>query len=424
MLYLPAIVIGRFVRYAVRLVRPGGGSALPGLVLRKIAPGLLRKTLSSFKQGLVIITGSAGKSTTTKMAVAIVRAHGLQVFTNPSTANIEQGFYAAILERSNLFGKITGDIAILEMDEAHAAAIVKRIKPRFATILNVLEDQLDRFGDPVNVRNDLAKVSEAATNGVALNADDQNLLWMLAEGNGVSNVSWFGIDESVLSTARKGLGTAPTYLFELERPETQTTGVAIDGLQLQVSLGSGQVVQATMPSRGLHFAVDAVAALETARRLLGTLFDGELAAKVLSELPPVFARGELKEVNGEMVEFILVQNPPSFQLNLDNLTTKPEQIMFAVGTDVHDPSWLWTVDLKNLTHADVVTGYNHAEAALLLAYNEIPVGSVIGDLDDALSTFFGLPKPSRGYKTVIFSADSMRRIRRALGFTDPEDVER
>lgn len=406
------------------MVRPGGGSALPGLVLSKIAPALLARTLGSFKQGLVIITGSAGKSTTTKMVVAIARAHGLSVFTNPSTANIEQGFYAAILERANLFGRVPGDIAILEMDEAHAAAIVKRVKPRFTTILNVLEDQLDRFVDPAYVRRDLGIVAEAATEGVALNADDQNLLWMLAESNGVANVSWFGLSETVLSTGRKGLGTAPTYLFELERPETQTTGIAVHDLDLGVVLNSGQPIQVVLPNRGLHFAVDAVAALETSQRLLGNSFDGNLAAKVLSELPPVFARGEIKEVNGEKVEFILIQNPSSLQLNLDNLTTKPEQIMFAIGTDVHDPSWLWTVDLSNLTHADVVTGYNWAEAALLLAYNEIPVAKAIGDLDEALAAFFSLPKPKNSLKTVIFSADSMRRTRRALGFTDPEDVGR
>ena len=92
MFYLPAILIGRLVRLAVRLIRPGGGSALPGLVLSKIAPGLLAATLSKFEDGLVVVTGSAGKSTTTKMLVAIARAHGKVVFTNPSTANIAQGF--------------------------------------------------------------------------------------------------------------------------------------------------------------------------------------------------------------------------------------------------------------------------------------------------------------------------------------------
>jgi UDP-N-acetylmuramyl tripeptide synthase len=310
------------------------------------------------------------------------------------------------------------------MDESHAASIVKRVKPRFVTILNVLEDQLDRFGDPANVRNDLGRVAQAATEGVTLNADDQNLLLMLTEFEGVTNVTWFGLNQALLSTARAGLGTAPTYLAPLERPDSATTGVAIHENQLDVELRTGMQIQVGLPNRGLHFAVDAVAALETAQRLLGSRFDGHLAAKVLSELPPVFARGELKAVGDEMVEFILVQNPPSFQLNLDNLTTDPEQIMLAIGTDVHDPSWMWTVDLKNLSHVDIVSGYNSSEAALLLAYSEIPVGAVVGDLDEALSAFLALPKPSRGVKTIIFSADSMRRTRRALGFTDPEDVKR
>lgn len=424
MLFTLAIIAGRLIRFAVRMVRPGGGSALPGLVLSKMAPGLLTKVFSGFDRGLVIITGSAGKSTTTKMVVAIVRAHGMSVFTNPSTANIEQGFFSSILERSNLAGKVAADIAIIEMDESHAASIVKRVKPRFVTILNVLEDQLDRFGDPANVRNDLGRVAEAAIEGIALNADDQNLLLMLAEGDVEAKVSWFGLNQALLNTARAGLGTAPTYLEPLERPDSATTGAALHENQLEVDLGSGRMIHVSLPNRGLHFAVDSVAALETAKRLLGSRFDGHLAAKVLSELPPVFARGELKAVGNEMVEFILVQNPPSFQLNLDNLTTDPEQIMLAIGTDVHDPSWMWTVDLKNLSHVDIVSGYNSEEAALLLAYSEIPVGAVVGDLDEALSAFLALPKPSRGVKTIIFSADSMRRTRRALGFTDPEDVKR
>jgi hypothetical protein len=162
----------------------------------------------------------------------------------------------------------------------------------------------------------------------------------------------------------------------------------------------------------------------SAKAYLAEKFDLQLASQVLSELPPVFARGEIAKVNGEDVEFILVQNPMSFQLNLDNLNTAPEQILVAVGRDVHDPSWLWTVDMSNLSHADVVSGYNFAEIALRMTYSNIPVGKVEGDLESALEAFFAMPKPTRGMKTVIFSADAMRRTRRILGFTDPEAVER
>ncbi|WP_249520745.1 Mur ligase family protein, partial [Microbacterium sp. ER1] len=77
------------------------------------------RTLNGFPGGLVIVTGSAGKSTTTKMLVAALRAHGLSVFTNQSTANISQGLTSALLERVSLTGRIAGDIAVLEMDEGH-----------------------------------------------------------------------------------------------------------------------------------------------------------------------------------------------------------------------------------------------------------------------------------------------------------------
>lgn len=422
MKYSLAILIGRLARMLIRKFRPGGGSALPGLILSKIAPGLLAKTLSSFSEGLVVITGSAGKSTTTKMVVAIARAHGKVVFTNPSTANIAQGFYSAIIERANLFGRIEGNVAILEMDEGHAAEITQRISPRLVTVLNVLEDQLDRFVDPALVRDKLALVAARATQGVALNADDQNLL-LLNKGANLRDVTWFGVAPTVINQFEHGLGSAPTYLNEIDRPIVANEVVSLEGKNTQVRLEQ-QVVEFELPNRGVHYALDSVAALTTARMYLGDGFDATLSAVTLDELPPVFARGEIAQVNGEDVEFILVQNPMSFQLNIDNLESSPEQLMLAIGRDVHDPSWLWTVDLKNIDHVNVLSGYNYAEMGVRLVYAGIPIESVEPDLEAALERFFARAKPSQGIKTVIFSADAMRRSRRILGFTDPEAVDR
>jgi len=422
MIYLPAILIGRAARALIRRVRPGGGSALPGLILSKIAPGLLNSTLRSFPDGLIVVTGSAGKSTTTKMLVAIARAHGKTVFTNPSTANIAQGFYSSILERSDLYGRIAGDVAILEMDEGHAAEITKRVKPRQSTILNVLEDQLDRFIDPALVREKLLEVAKRTTGRVLLNSDDQNTILI---GNQIKSghAAWFGIEPKVIAGTKHGLGSAPTFLEVQPRPQPTAQIDSVKGT-LAFATVDGASTEFNLPNRGLHYALDSIAALQSASEYLGEEFDLELSARVLNDLPPVFARGEIAQVGGEEVEFILVQNPMSFQLNLDNLSTDPEQIMVAIGRDVHDPSWLWTVDLTNLSHADVVSGYNFAEIALRMTYSDIPIGHVIGDLEQAIEKFFSLPKPSTGMKTVIFSADAMRRTRRILGFTDPEAVER
>ena len=422
MLYIPAILIGRLVRTLVRIVRPGGGSALPGLVVSKTAPGLLARTLSKFPDGLVVITGSAGKSTTTKMVVAIARAHGKTVFTNPSTANIAQGFFSSIIEQSTITGRISGDVAILEMDEGHAAEITRRIRPRQVTILNVLDDQLDRFVDPALVREKLTHVAKRATDALVLNADDQNILQINKEVAATST-SWFGLAQKIIAGTEHGLGNAPTYLAELPRPKTQTEILSFNEDET-VALVADKNIKFDLPNRGIHFALDAAAALESARRYLGDLFDAQLAANTLTELPPVFARGEITQVNGVAVEFILVQNPMSFQLNLDNLPDDQEQRMVAIGRDVHDPSWLWTVDLKNLKKVDLVTGFNFAEMALRLAYDEIPIGVIEPDLEVALDNFFAQPAPVWGRRTVIFSADAMRRTRRYLGFTDPEAVGR
>lgn len=422
MRFLPAILLGRFVRVLVRLVRPGGGSALPGLVVSKVAPGLLAATLSKFSDGLIVVTGSAGKSTTTKMLVGIARAHGKTVFTNPSTANIAQGFFSSIIEQSDIFGRIKGDVAILEMDEGHAEEITRLIRPKQVTILNVLEDQLDRFVDPAVVRDKLAQVARRANDTVLLNADDQNTL-IINRDVQHPGTKWFGITGSLLAEAKHGLGTAPTYEAEIARPIPSAEVMRVDGLRASVIL-SGAVTEVELPNRGLHFALDAIAALQSAEAYLGADFDLELASNTITTMPPVFARGEIAVVNGEEVEFILVQNPMSFQLNLDNLTTNPERIMVMIGRDVHDPSWLWTVNMDALSHADVVSGYNAYEMALRLAYSDIPVGFVTDDLQVALDTFFELPAPTHSRRTVIFSADAMRRTRRMLGFTDPEAVSR
>lgn len=421
MRYLPALLIGRLVRLTVRLVRPGGGSALPGLVVSKLAPKLTFKTLSSFKEGLVVITGTAGKSTTTKMVVAIVRAHGKTVFTNPSTANIEQGFFSTIVRHGNLFGKVPGQIAILEMDEAHAAQVTAKVSPRISVILNVFEDQLDRFIDPALVREKLFEVAQNTHQRVLLNADDQNCL-LIGEGVEIPK-TYFGLSSEITSAPEHQMPYAPTYMDSLPKPAVSCLGLTLAGKNFVAQLGSEQA-SFELPSRGVHFALDAVAALATAKEILGASFDINIAARVLNELPPVFSRGEIRENAGEPVEFILVQNPISMQLNLDNLVGSPEQVMFAIGRDVHDPSWMWTVDLKNLKHVSTVSGFNYADAALLFAYNDIPVDRVEPDYFKAIEDFLALPSPSTGMKTVIYSADAMRRLRRHLGFTDPEDVDR
>ena len=69
-------LLGKAVRKVARL--KGGGSALPGLFVEKIDPNFIKRTLSSLKRGVLVISGTNGKTTTTKIIVELLEAEGLK----------------------------------------------------------------------------------------------------------------------------------------------------------------------------------------------------------------------------------------------------------------------------------------------------------------------------------------------------------
>jgi hypothetical protein len=81
------------------------------------------------------------------------------------------------------------------------------------------------------------------------------------------------------------------------------------------------------------------------------------------------------------------------------------------------------VTLPDWRAVAITAGYNANEAALFLKYSGVEPGQVIpDDIPASLEAFLALPAPSTGVKTLIISADVMRRIRRHLGFETPEAV--
>ena len=73
-------LLGQGIRYASTL--RGGGSAFPGLVMEKLHPRFVAEELAKLPYGVVVVSGTNGKTTTTKMAVQLLEAQGLKVFTN------------------------------------------------------------------------------------------------------------------------------------------------------------------------------------------------------------------------------------------------------------------------------------------------------------------------------------------------------
>ncbi|MRG58366.1 DUF1727 domain-containing protein [Agromyces sp. CFH 90414] len=418
MRYAPAILVGRLTRFAARLRKPGGGSAVPGLVVNRVAPRYLKRTLSGFPQGLIVVSGSSGKSTTTKMLVAILRAHGVDVFTNPSTANISQGLTSALLEQADWRGRVPGDVAVLEMDEGHGAVVMQGVDARIVALTNVMVDQIDRFHDSAMVVGMLARIATRANESLVVNADDAALERLAATvGTGLA-VHRYGVSAGVLAGSPRGLGYAETSPSRLS-PADGVVVEEVDGSRAALADGEASVA-IRLPARGTHYAVDAAAAYATAKATLGERFDRDTARDALSAIPAVFGRGERTTVRGQEVEFVLVQNPASYQLNVDGIERGTEQILFAIGSDVRDPSYFWPTDASALRRVAIVSGSKAAEAALMLAYDGVEIGRVEPDLARAVDDFLAAPAPIAGVKTIVFSADAMRRTRAHLGLTGTE----
>lgn len=187
--------IGKVVRHVTRL--RGGGSAFPGLVIEKIDPGFTRDVLASLPYGIVVISGTNGKTTTTKMTVELLESQGFKVFTNRTGSNFARGVTAAILADIDYSGKLDADIAVLELDEAHGVKFVDIVPPRYSLLLNVMRDQLDRFERSI-LQPRCSHISpKATTRTVVLNREDPRIVPIAATLFAKTTVEFFGLSRDL-----------------------------------------------------------------------------------------------------------------------------------------------------------------------------------------------------------------------------------
>jgi UDP-N-acetylmuramyl tripeptide synthase len=413
-----AVAAGRAVQALARL-RGGKGSGAPGVVTNRVSPSLLPRVLGSFPEGLIVVSGTAGKSTTTKMLAALLRAHGIRVFTNSSTANLPQGITSAILDEGDSRGRIDADMAVIEMDEAHGARLASQFTARAVVLTNVMLDDLERFENMDRVAEMLGEIAARATELVVVNDDDASLHPIAAAtaDRGLA-VGRYGVSDAVLAAQPHGLGYARVASQRLA-PADGCLVAAVDATSAEIVLDR-HPIGITLPARGTHFAVDAAAALEAARLILGDRFAPATAVAAMNAVEPVFGRGETVTIRGQQIDFVLVQNTASFQLNLDVVGGEHELLFLAIGEEEHDPSWLWTVHPAALRRVDIAAGPKAQDLAVRLLHADVEVDVIERDLHTAFERFLALPAPASGRKTAMFTASQMRELRRVHGLVKAE----
>ena len=428
------VALGRTARLAAR-VRGGGsgGTAFPGLVMERTDPGFLERTLSRLPRGVIVVSGTNGKTTTTKMVVQLLREQGLKVFTNRTGSNFVRGVLASLLTEVDAAGNLDADIAVLELDEAHAVHFVARVRPRACLLLNVMRDQLDRFGEIDYTASLLHSIAQATSDVVVLNGDDPRLAAPAFLEDVTARVVSFGAGEDLRSLflsdddLRTGLAS-PRDRGEGAGP--RVTLEAINGQRATVRVdGASHEVDFAIP--GVHNLLNACAALGVVLEVLGEDADLPGLLATLGTVQAAFGRGEVLTLDGRPVQLSLVKNPAGFRMGLLSAAAQAkdgEVVVVAINdeyADGRDMSWLWDVDFAALraNGVAVVTGVRAWDMALRLRYDDVEVTDVEPDLRKAVALMRRAATDADRPMRIFTTYTAMLALRSILGeMTDVEEV--
>ena len=412
-------LIGKTVKQAARL--RGGGSALPGLVIEKIDPGFIARTLAQIPHGVVVISGTNGKTTTTKIVVELLEAAGLKVFTNRTGSNFSRGVAAALLGEVDMRGRLDADIAVLELDEAWAVKFVQLVPPRYSLLLNVMRDQLDRFGEIDTAAGFLAKIAQATTDTVVLNRDDPRIYRLHQQT--AANVAFFGTTDQLLELmpTDDALKTGHAQANDTAPADVLLTDIDKQTATFQINNAKHAV---RMRLNGVYNLLNAAAALSLVRQIMGEKAELTTLLGALSDVAPAFGRGETIVIDGTPIELILVKNPSGFRLSLLSFADGTADTMIAINdnyADGRDVSWLWDVNVSRLEQVAVVSGVRAHDMALRLEYDDITPEIIEPDLAAALEKL--LAHHPRRPKHIYCTYTAMLRLRKLLAIkTDVEAI--
>lgn len=147
MRFLIALWAGKLVAWLVRVLGRGKGSSLPGMVALKVEPQILRRLARQPRRGVLMTTGTNGKTTTNNMIARVVAAAGYTTVVNTEGANLITGVTTAFIKQATLTGRVNCDYALLEVDEASFPRVTRQVRPGMVVITNFFRDQLDRYGE-------------------------------------------------------------------------------------------------------------------------------------------------------------------------------------------------------------------------------------------------------------------------------------
>src|ERR671924_245138 len=142
-----ALMAGRAAATLSRRLGRGGGTVIAGHLVPRLAPGALRDVTASLPNGSIVVSGTNGKTTTTRLLAHILRGAGMQPIHNRAGANLLSGLFTAVAQATDWQGRPRGDVGLFEVDEATLPRALEHVQPRVLVLHNIFRDQLDRYGE-------------------------------------------------------------------------------------------------------------------------------------------------------------------------------------------------------------------------------------------------------------------------------------
>ena len=362
---------------ASRATGRGAGGMIGGLVAAAIDPNIMASLGGG--RPTVLVTGTNGKSTTTRMLAGAVRTKHT-VATNDGGDNMDAGIISALLAGKD------AEAIVLECDELHVPKVAERLQPKAFVLLNLTRDQLDRVGEINSIERALRGAVMAHPDAVVVaNCDDvlissiaydhPNVIWVAAGagwlGDSVTNprsgghivrssvthdeeTDWYAVEK--LPDGREFRRPTPQYTVTDNALQTPQ-GAAVLDLKLPGRANRGNAAQA------IACAVEA----------FGVPLDD--AVRAASEVDNVAGRYTTVHLGEHNIHLLLAKNPAGWQEALSMVDRDADGVVIAVNAkqgDGEDVSWLWDVKFEDFGDTHVVAaGERATDLAVRLTYGGI-----------------------------------------------------
>jgi lipid II isoglutaminyl synthase (glutamine-hydrolysing) len=390
-----------------RLTGRGDGSVIGGVLGLRVEPDLLR--LLAEDRQVVLVTGTNGKTTTTRLVSAALGALGQEVASNAFGANMEAGLASALGRAQD------APYAALEVDERYLPAVIEATRPRVVVLLNLSRDQMDRAAEIwLTARRWRKALAEAEGCQVVANADDPLAAWAaslaprvtwVAAGQRWHEDSWC-CPECGSHLRRDELGWRCGEC-RFARPPTRWV---LSGQSVIDDVGQVSELDLALPGRANRS--NAVVALA-----VGAFFGVpvEQALPHLRQVTSVAGRYTQVVRRGRKIRLLLAKNPAGWLEAFDVLEPAPAPVLLAVNAQVpdgKDTSWLWDVDYRVLGGRRVlVAGERRLDLAVRLEADNVDFELADG-IEDAVD------RVPEGELDVIANYTAFQQIRAVLGRTD------